>query len=111
MNLWLQPLKTEFPKLSQSLVGPRHHLVTKLPEELARSLGVRELPRGVASGPENGESSAFASGGGSRSKACPSSTGIIRLGKSFLVKCFRDGAVSGEDQVFTEVLTGTLERE
>lgn len=67
---------------NQSFQSCLQHLLTKLPEKLVCSLGAREFPSRGRIWSENGESSTFDSGG-SRSRWRPSSTGILRLGKSF----------------------------
>lgn len=111
VNLWLQPLETELPKLSQGLVGPRRHLVTKLPEELAGGLGVRELPsRGSIRSAERGVlglRQLRQQGQGLPQVDRHHLAWRVPLGEGFPGW----GCLGWGDQVFAEALTGTLERE
>ena len=108
VNLWLQPLDTELPKLLEGFVGPGRHLVRKLPEELASSLGARGLPLGGgiwAREPELLGLGRWRQQDGS----LPQLHGHRLAQRVLLEDVLLGRSCPRENQVFSEPLTGNLE--
>lgn len=108
VNLWLQPLETELPKLLEGFMGPGHHLVRKLPEELACGLGAGGLPSGGGIWAREQELLGLGRWW-QQDRSLPQLHGHHLAWRVLLGDVLLGRFCPQESQVFSEPLTGTLE--